>query len=106
MISYQDFEKIELRVGKIISAEKIENSEKLIKLKVDFKDETRQIVAGIGKSYQPEELVNKLVVVVYNLEPKEIFGYQSQGMLLAASDGSNVVLISPEKEISLGTKVK
>lgn len=106
MINYQDFQKIDLRVGKIISAEKIEGSEKLIKLKVDLQKETRQIVAGIGKFYQPEELINKLIIVVCNLEPKEIFGHRSEGMLLAASDEENVVLITPEKEISLGAQVR
>jgi len=106
MIKFQDFQKIELVVGEILEAKKIEGSEKLVLLKVDIGDEVRQIVAGIGNFYQPEDLVGKEIVVVANLEPKKLMGYESQGMLLAAvkKDGE-VVLIVPEKKAGAGTKV-
>jgi len=74
MIKFQDFQKIELVVGEVLEAEKIEGSEKLILLKVNVGDEVRQIVAGIGNFYQPEDLIGKEIVVVVNLEPKKING--------------------------------
>jgi methionyl-tRNA synthetase len=106
MISFKDFQKIELKVAKIIEAEKIEKSEKLLKLIVDLGDEKRQLVAGIAKYYKLEDLIGKEIVVVANLEPKKLMGIESQGMLLAANvDGEPVILI-PEKEVPPGTKVK
>ena len=106
MINFQDFQKIELVVGEILEAKKIEGSEKLVLLKVDIGDEARQIVAGIGNFYQPEDLVGKEIVVVANLEPKKLMGYESQGMLLAAvKKDEEVVLIVPEKKAGAGTKV-
>jgi methionyl-tRNA synthetase (EC 6.1.1.10) len=106
MISFEDFQKIELKVAKIIEAEKIEKSEKLLKLIVDLGDEKRQLVAGIAKYYKLEDLIGKEIVVVANLEPKKLMGIESQGMLLAANvDGKPVILI-PEKEVPPGTKVK
>jgi len=106
MISFEEFQKIELKVAKIIEAEKIEKSEKLLKLIVDLGDEKRQLVAGIAKYYKPEDLIGKEIVVVANLEPKKLMGIESQGMLLAANvDGKPVILI-PEKEVPPGTKVK
>lgn len=106
MIKLQDFEKIDLRIGKIISVKKIENSEKLLKLTVDFSSEKREIIAGIAQYYEPEKLIGKLAVFVFNLEPKRILGYESQGMILAAFDGEELSLIIPEKEIKPGTKIK
>ena len=106
MISFEEFQKIELKVAKIIGAEKIEKSEKLLKLIVDLGDEKRQLVAGIAKYYKLEDLIGKEIVVVANLEPKKLMGIESQGMLLAANvDGKPVILI-PEKEVPPGTKVK
>jgi methionine--tRNA ligase beta chain len=105
MISFEEFKKIELKVGKVLNAEKIEGSEKLLKLIVDLGDEKRQLVAGIAKYYEPEDLIDKEIVVVTNLEPKKLMGIESQGMLLAANvDGEPVILI-PEKEVPPGTIV-
>jgi methionine--tRNA ligase beta chain len=105
MISFEDFQKIELKVAKIIEAEKIERSEKLLKLIVDLGNEKRQLVAGIAKYYRPEDLIGKEIVIVANLEPKKLMGIESQGMLLAANvDGKPVILI-PEKEVPPGTKI-
>jgi len=106
MISFKEFQKIELKVGKIIEAEKIENSEKLLKLKVDLGDEIRQIVAGIAKSYQSNYLKGKEIVIVANLEPKKLMGIESQGMLLAANVNGIPTLLQPEKEVPPGTKIQ
>lgn len=106
LISIGDFMKTELKIGKVISAERVKKSEKLIKLQVDT-GELRQIVAGIGKAYTPEELVGKKIVVVANLQPAKLMGVESQGMLLAATgaDGAPVVLV-PEKDVEEGSRIK
>jgi methionine--tRNA ligase beta chain len=105
MISFEQFKKIELKVGKVLNAEKIEGSEKLLKLIVDLGDERRQLIAGIAKYYRPKDLIGKEIVVVANLEPKKLMEIESQGMLLAANvDGEPVILI-PEKEVPPGTIV-
>lgn len=85
-ISFEDMEKIDLRVGEILSAEKIEKSNKLLKLQVDIGLEKRQIVAGIAKHVQPSELIGKKVIIVANLKPAKLMGIESQGMILAAGD--------------------
>jgi methionyl-tRNA synthetase len=105
MISFEEFKKLDLRVAKIIKAEKVERSEKLLKLEIDLGEEKRQIVAGIAKFYQPKDLTGKEIVVIANLEPKAIFGLESQGMLLAADFEGKVVLLIPEKEVPAGTKI-
>ncbi len=106
LISIEDFSKIDLRIGKILEAEKIPGSKKLIKLKVDTGGEERTVVAGIAESYKGEDLVGKLVVVVCNLKPAKIFGIESQGMLLAASDSSGIHIIMPDGDVTAGAKVK
>jgi len=105
MINFEDFEKVDLRIGKIISAEKIAESEKLVKLEVDFGEEKRQVIAGIGKAYSAEELVNKTAVFVVNLEPRVMMGLESQAMILAVKDENNLSILVPEKEITLGTRI-
>lgn len=103
-ITYEEFSKIDLRVGKVISAERIEKSKKLLKIIVSLGNEKRQIVAGIGNEYNPEDLINKNVIIVSNLEPKKIMGIESQGMLLAA--GEKPVILTTEKDVEEGSKVK
>jgi methionine--tRNA ligase beta chain len=105
MINIEEFRKIELRVGVVKSAEAHPKADRLLVLKVDLGEEERQIVAGIRAHYQPEELVGKQVVVVANLEPAMLRGIESQGMVLAASDGERVVVLSPEKAVVVGAKV-
>ena len=105
IIQFTDFEKLDLRVGKIIRAEAHPNADKLCVLQVDFGDHKRQIVAGIKLHYKLEDLINKKITVVVNLQPTSLRGIESQGMLLAASDKDNVVLITPEKDISKGSRV-
>lgn len=106
MIGIEDFAKIDLRVGRILSAERVEKSEKLIKLKVDVGSETRQVVAGIGKSYLPEDLIGKTIVIVANLKPAKLMGVESQGMLLAASDNNGLAVVTFDREIGPGARVK
>jgi methionine--tRNA ligase beta chain len=106
MVSLEDFQKIDLRVAKILQAERVENSKKLVKLQVDLGNEKRTIVAGIGEKYEPEELIGQLIVVVSNLEPKEIRGIKSEGMLLAVDSKNGPVLIVPLEQVFVGEKVK
>jgi methionine--tRNA ligase beta chain len=105
MITFEEFKKIDLRVVKIIKAEKVESSEKLIKPVVDGGEEKRQIIAGIGKYYKPEDLIGREIIMVWNLEPKILFGLESQGMLLAARNGEEPIILIPEKEAPVGAKV-
>lgn len=105
LIGIEDFARVELKVGRILEAERVEGSKKLIKLKVDT-GEIRQIVAGIGKDYEPAELPGKKVVVVANLKPAKLMGIESQGMLLAAGDNESLAILSPEKDIKEGTRVR
>jgi methionyl-tRNA synthetase len=106
LIGIEDFAKVQLRVGKIVAAERVEKSEKLVKLQVDIGTETRQVVAGIGKSYAPEQLLDKSIVIVVNLKPAKLMGVESQGMLLAASSGDILSVVTPDKDIKPGSKVK
>ena len=104
-INFDDFSKLNIRVGKIIGAEDVEGSNKLIKMKVDIGDEERQIVAGISKYYSLDELTNKTVIVLINLEPRKIFGIESQGMLLASINGDKVSLLQTDKEMIPGSEI-
>ena len=106
IIHFEDFKKLDIRIGKILSAEKVGGSDKLLKLQIDIGTEQRQIIAGIGKSYEPEMLVGKQIVVVANLEPRSLMGHESNGMLLAASDENGPVLLVPDKEVPAGTGIK
>ena len=105
MISIDDFAKVELKIGKIIACEHLPNSKKLLKNTVQIGDETRTILSGIAKWYTPEEMVGKTVVVVANLAPAKLAGTMSEGMLLCAEDGDNVVLLTAEKEVSSGSNI-
>ncbi len=105
-IKYEDFAKVKLRVAKILEAERIPNTDKLLKLTIDLGDEKRTLVAGIGHVYRPEELPGKYIVVVANLKKKKLRGVVSDGMLLAAHDEEgNPVLLTVEKEVPPGSEV-
>jgi methionyl-tRNA synthetase len=104
-IKYNDFSKLDLRVAEILSANRVENSEKLIKINVSLGKEERTIVAGIGKFYSPEELVGKKIIILKNLEPRELMGIKSNGMLLAASNNAELSLITIDRDIDAGTKI-
>ncbi len=105
MINFDDFKKVDLKVGKVIQAEKVEKSDKLLKLIVDIGEEERQVLSGIAQSYNPEDLINKKVILVANLEPRSIMGFESKGMVLAVGTENGIVLISPEKETDSGLQV-
>lgn len=117
MISYEDFAKLELKIATIKAAERVDGSEKLLKLQLDLGVEQRQIVSGIAKSYEPEQLIGKQIVMITNLEPRsfmlgprspegEVVGIESNGMLLAASGESGPILLVPEKSVPPGTGIK
>jgi methionyl-tRNA synthetase len=106
-ISIEEFSRIDLRVGRIIKAENIPKSQNLLKLTIDVGGgNIKTAVAGIAKYYNPESLEGKYVVVIANLEPRKIFGIESEVMILAAQDENNVVIIGPERPVSSGSKVK
>jgi methionyl-tRNA synthetase len=106
-ISYDDFMKIELRVARVLAAERVPKSNKLIKLQVDVGGEQRQLVAGIAEAYEPEALVGRTVVVVFNLKPAKIMGVESNGMVLAASmEGGKPMLVGFENPPDPGTRVR
>lgn len=106
-ITYDDFDKLDLRVGKILTAEKVENADKLLKFTVKLGDEERTIISGVYPYYSPEYLVNKNVVVVANLKPRKIKGIESRGMILYAEDEKNdkLLFVTPEKDIDSGSEV-
>lgn len=105
-ITLAEFKNIDLRVGKIISAEKVVGSEKLLKLQVDIGGELRQLLAGIAKFYEPEGLTGREIPVVVNLEPRTMRGLESQGMMLAADVDGIPVLLHPAKEIPPGSTIR
>lgn len=105
-ISIDEFARVELRVAQVMEAEKVEGSDKLLKLIVKIGEESRQIVAGIAQHYRPEEMVGKEIVVVANLKPAKLRGILSEGMLLAASTESKLTLVCPENLIGSGAKVR
>ncbi len=106
-IAISDFAKVQLRVARVLEAEEIEGSDKLLKLQVIIGDERRQVVAGIKANYQPADLVGRQVVIVYNLKPAKLRGVESQGMLLAAVDDSGgAILLQPEQEAPEGAMVR
>jgi len=107
LINFDDFTKLDIRVAEVLEAEKIEGSNKLLKLQVDLGEEKRQLVAGVAKHYQAEDVVGKKILMLANLEPATIFGVESNGMILAASnDQGDLTLTTVEQAISNGSRVK
>ncbi len=106
MISFDDFAKMDLRVGKVVEVREHPSADKLYVLKVDMGENQIQLVAGLKVYYSPEELEGKLIVVLTNLEPKTLRGVESQGMLLAASAGDTVSVLTVDKEVPPGSTVK
>lgn len=106
-MTIEEFKKVDLRVGKVISAEKILNSEKLLKLSVDLGEEKRQVLAGVGKVYDPETLIGREIIIVTNLQPRMMMGFESQGMLLAATDAEgNPVILTTMNEVPPGAPIR
>ncbi len=109
MIPFQDFQKIELRVAKVETAERVAGANKLLKLQVDLGQEKRTLIAGIALSYTPEELVGKTIIVVANLEPAVIRGIRSEGMLLAAwNEGvdNSISLLTLDRNLPPGMPIR
>ena len=107
MINIEDFAKVEMRAGKIISAEAVEGSEKLLKLSVDFNEENpRQVISGIAKFIKPEDLTGVICTFVTNLEPREIMGMKSEAMIMAISSGEIFSLLKVSENIPPGCVVR
>ncbi|MDO8619600.1 MAG: methionine--tRNA ligase [Candidatus Daviesbacteria bacterium] len=107
MISFEDFEKVELRVGTVLEAEEVEGSEKLIKLTVDLGEESPRIVlTGLKQWKTPADFKGRQLVFAANLEPRKIMGIESQGMLMAADPETGPVLLVPETEVPAGTNIR
>src|SRR5690606_35193945 len=106
-ITIDDFMKVDLRVAKVLAAEKVPNSRKLIKLSIDVGTEQRTLVAGIAEAYEPEALVGRTIVMVFNLKPAKLMGIESNGMVLAASpDGGKPTLAGFDIDVPPGTRVR
>ena len=104
-ISIDDFAKLDIRVAKVVEVEKVEGAKKLLKLKIEFGDEKREIVAGIAEYYKPEELIGKEIILLANLKPARIRGIESKGMLLAAQDGETLTILTIDKKVKPGAKI-
>jgi len=107
-LEFNEFAKLDIRIGKVVKAEKVPSSKKLLHLEIDIGGNVRSCVGGIADFYSPESLVGKSVAVVMNLKPRTLFGFESQVMLLAAIDKdnqSNISLITPDKAVASGSKV-
>jgi len=106
-ISFQEFQKLDLRVGEVVKAEQIAGSKNLIRMIVDFGTEKRQSVAGLLQYYKPEELIGKKFAFMLNLQRRKFMGVESQCMVLAAEDEKgNVILLKPEKDIEVGSRIR
>lgn len=108
LVDIEYFMKLKLRVGRVESAEAVPKSKKLLKLMVNLGADlgTRQILAGVSQYYQPEQLIGRQIIIVANLKPATLAGFESQGMLLAAGDGNTIAILSPDKEMPLGSAVR
>jgi methionine--tRNA ligase beta chain len=104
-ISYEEFVRLDFRIGRVVEAEKIHGSNKLLRLQIDIGGKKLQSISGITEQYGPEELLNRLVAVIVNLKPRKVFGNLSEVMLLAALDKDKISILKPDKEITEGSKV-
>jgi len=106
LITIDDFKKIKLKVARVVSAEKLEKSKKLLKLQIEVGDETRQLIAGVAEHYQPEDLIGKSIIVVANLQPAKLMGELSQGMMLAAkNDEDGLCFLTVSKNMKSGSDI-
>ena len=105
-VTYDDFAKLDLRIAKIISTEKISGKSRIIKGVIDLGEEKREVIIGGAEYYQPEELVGRIVIVIANLEPRKIAGFESNAMLLAADVNDKPFWLTVKEDVPLGTKIK
>jgi len=106
MITIEEFKRLDIRIARVVQAEPVPKTEKLLKLTIDLGGETRTIVAGIAETYTPEQLVGKQIVVLVNLQPAVIRGVVSEGMLLAAEVDGKAILLIPDREVPAGSLVR
>jgi methionine--tRNA ligase beta chain len=106
MITYDDFIKLDIRIGTVTAAEKVQGTDKLIRLEIDLGEGTRQVVAGMALTYTPEDFIGKQVPILVNLEPRKLRGIESQGMILAADVGGKPIMLIPEREVPPGSAVR
>ncbi len=106
MITFDDFKKLEIRIGKIVSAERVQGTEKLLILEIDLGKERRKLIAGIAENYTPDQITGKEIPVLMNLEPKKIRGIESQGMILAVDVEGKPILLHPEREVPPGSLIR
>jgi methionine--tRNA ligase beta chain len=106
MITFDDFLKIDVRIGTVTAADKVHGADKLIRLELDMGGETRQVVAGMAPAYTPEEFIGKQVPILVNLEPRKLRGVESRGMILAADVDGKPVMLIPDKEVPPGSVVR
>jgi len=105
MISFDDFKKLDLKIARIKEVKEHPDADRLFVLSLEVGDEQRQVVAGIKNFYKPEDLIDKKVVLIANMEPAKIRGVESQGMVLAAKDAEALTLLTPDKDIKVGSKI-
>ena len=105
-ISMNEFAKLDIRIGKIVTAERITGSKKLIKLDVDLGSDQRQLVAGIAEEYTPESLIGRLVPILVNMKPAKLMGVESRGMILAVDVGGKPILMHPDQDVPAGSRVR
>ena len=105
-ISFSDFQKMDIRIGKIESAERVEGTDRLLNLKVSFGTEKRQIVAGLAQMYSPEQLVGRKTIFLFNLEAKRMRGLESRGMILVAGSEGRYTLLVPDRDVPEGARLE
>lgn len=106
IVTFDEFSKMDLRVGKIAKAEPVAGARNLVKLLIDVGGETRQAIAGIAQYYSPKDLEGKHIAVIANLQPKRMFGVESNVMILAAEDDKTVSVLSPDRPVKVGSKIR
>ena len=106
MSLFNDFQKLDIRIGKVTAAERVPETDKLLRLEIDFGSEQRQVITGMAEFFDPEYFIGKEIPVLCNVEPRTIKGIESQGMILAADSEGAPTLLHPEKEIPPGTKIR
>ncbi len=106
MVTLDDFKKLDIRIGTVKSAEKVEGADKLIRLLIDLGGETRQVVAGIASAYSPNELIGKQLPILVNLAPRKVRGVDSAGMILAVDVEGTPVLLTPDREVPHGSIIR
>ncbi len=104
-VTFDEFRRIDIRVGKVLEASRVPNSAKLVKLILDIGGQKKQCIAGVGTAYSPEQLQDKLIAVVTNMKPRSLMGLVSEVMLLAAGDGPEISILSINKPVSTGARV-